>query len=219
MRNSRGFTLIEIIVAVTLVAILSAAVAPSVLNNISQGRIARTQSDVQAIASAIMKFKSETGKFPNLVMPGDPDSSQTLDFLATASVADDLPNKGGTNWPEALTSGSYADGSTETVANHLILGLTDNGTASIDSYPRIPAGANADDPTIVGFRSGLISSAPLDPWGHAYLINVASLDSLSGNPVWVISAGPNGLMQTDVEATGTDAVTTLGGDDIGFRVK
>ena len=48
MQNNKGFTLIEIIVAVALVAILSAAIAPSVINNIAQGRIARTQSDCQA---------------------------------------------------------------------------------------------------------------------------------------------------------------------------
>ena len=52
MRSHKGFTLIERIVAVALVAILSAAIAPSVLNNIAQGRVARAQSDVQAVAQS-----------------------------------------------------------------------------------------------------------------------------------------------------------------------
>ena len=65
MRNSKAFTLIEIIVAVALVAILSAAIAPSVLNNIAQGRIARATSDVQALASAVTRFRKDTGVYPN----------------------------------------------------------------------------------------------------------------------------------------------------------
>ena len=54
-----------IIVAVALVAILSAAGAPSVLNNIAQGRVSRAQSDVQTIAGGIMRFRSEVARYPN----------------------------------------------------------------------------------------------------------------------------------------------------------
>ena len=34
-------------------------------------------------------------------------------------------------------------------------------------------------------------------------------------PVWVLSAGPNGVVETNIAA----ATTVTGGDDIGFRVR
>ncbi len=213
MRNSRGFTLIEIIVAVALVAILSAAVAPSVLNNIAQGRVARTQSDVQAIASAVMRFKSDTSQYPRLDEPTSADTiGAAFRFLASGIDPNNLPAQS-TNgkWPTTFAAGTI-QGTAQSIGNHLIMGMND---LTSDSYPRAPI---PDDPNSVGFRSGYISADQLDPWGHSYLVNVASL-GMSGQTVWVLSAGPNGIAETDVTVYGTGAATATVGDDIGFRVQ
>ena len=218
MRNSKGFTLIEIIVAVALVAILSAAVAPSVLNNIAQGRIARAQSDVQAIASGIMRFKSDVGKYPRLAKAAYPDTAG----MAFAFLADSLGTFPtaitGANWPTVFTSNSVAASSCEDIFTHLILGKDRAGNVVSDSYPRIKAPDNPDDPTKTGFRGGLLSADAADPWGKKYLVNVKSL-GVSGQAVWVISAGPNGVLETLVDVSGTGAANTLANDDIGFRVQ
>ncbi|MFH1069220.1 MAG: prepilin-type N-terminal cleavage/methylation domain-containing protein [Candidatus Glassbacteria bacterium] len=220
MRDSKGFTLIEIIVAVALVAILSAAVAPSVLNNISQGRIARAQSDVQAIASAIMRFKADTGVFPRLPSPKSPDTGiNKIRFLASDSGSALPAALTAAKWPSTggYTSATGAAASFEGMNNHLVLGINTNGTTATDSYPRVPS-TKRDDPNAVGFRGGLLSSVTDDPWGKAYLCNVYALD-YPGEACWVISAGPNGVVETAVATTGTGAATTLVNDDVGFRVQ
>ena len=220
MISSRGFTLIEIIVAVALVAILSAAIAPSVLNNIAQGRVARAQSDVQAIAQGIMKFKSEVGVFPRLVFGTSPDSTgAAFDYLGSGGANANFPTReSDAKWAAgaSFTQEVSTTGSIEDVTSHLIFGVS-RSTSADSLYPRVSAGKE-DDPTVVGFRSGVISSDPLDPWGNSYMVNVAPLGR-PGQPVWVISAGPNGLLQTTVSDTGYFAADNLEGDDIGFRIQ
>ncbi|RMF86083.1 MAG: prepilin-type N-terminal cleavage/methylation domain-containing protein [Nitrospirae bacterium] len=51
-----------------------------------------------------------------------------------------------------------------------------------------------------------------DPWNHAYLCNVGDLSAGSTTPVYVISAGPNGVLDTS-------SGSLLAGDDIGFRLQ
>ena len=209
--NSKGFTLIEIIVAVALVAILSAAVAPSVLNNIAQGRYARAQSDVQAIASSVMRFKSDTGVYPRLHNPRNADTiGAAIDFLASGGANFPAASTNGV-WPTSFTAG-VVQASTQSIGNHLIFGMED---LTADSYPRA---ATPDDPASTGFRSGYISADQLDPWGNCYLVNVAAL-GIAGQTVWVLSAGPNGIAETDVLVTGTGAAAAIVGDDIGFRIQ
>jgi len=217
MRGSKGFTLVEIIVAVALVAILSAAIAPSVLNNIAQGRISRAQSDVQAIAQAIMRFKNDTGKYPRLAHANRPDTAgESFDFLA--SLNGDWPvTATGADWAtnQTFTDGQTANKSTEDFTSHLIFGKSRLQGSADSLYPRAD---NPDDPNDIGFRGALLSSDPADPWGNKYICNVAVLGEI-GEPVWVISAGPNGVLETPVRPTGSGAATTLSGDDIGFRIQ
>ena len=59
---SAGFSLIEVIVAVTIMAVLSAAIVPVMFNKIDQARYERTYEDLQAIYEATMG-KQEEGYF------------------------------------------------------------------------------------------------------------------------------------------------------------
>lgn len=52
---------------------------------------------------------------------------------------------------------------------------------------------------------------PTDAWGRCFLLNVGAWSS--GEPVWLLSAGPNGLLDTPPNAL------ELGGDDIGGRLR
>lgn len=52
-----------------------------------------------------------------------------------------------------------------------------------------------------------------DPWGNAYIMNVAAFSTT--DPVWLISAGPNGIMETPSNSTAIPD----GIDDIGVRMK
>ena len=52
---------------------------------------------------------------------------------------------------------------------------------------------------------------PTDAWGRCFLVNADAF--ASGSPVWLLSAGPNGLIDTPPNAL------ALGGDDIGDRLR
>lgn len=52
---------------------------------------------------------------------------------------------------------------------------------------------------------------PTDAWGRCFLLNAGGW--VSGGPVWLLSAGPNGLVETPPDAQ------ALGGDDIGERLR
>lgn len=55
-----------------------------------------------------------------------------------------------------------------------------------------------------------------DPWGNAYVINAANF--AANAPVWVISAGPNGVLDTSVNSE-TLNNAAANGDDIGIRIQ
>lgn len=73
-----------------------------------------------------------------------------------------------------------------------------------------------------------------DPWGNRYLVNIGARgydspltltlsplrverESERSSAVWVLSAGPNGIIETPFSAPASSAV--LGGDDIGALVR
>ena len=73
-----------------------------------------------------------------------------------------------------------------------------------NAYPS--TGDNAwDGPYALKFKA--------DPWGNRYMSNVRNFHQGQTGAVWVISAGPNG----QIESVSTDL--TLSGDDIGYLLK
>jgi general secretion pathway protein G len=60
----RGFTLPEVLVTVTIVAVLAAVVVPAVLNQVDKGDDAAEGQDIIAIRTAVTTFVSDTRKFP-----------------------------------------------------------------------------------------------------------------------------------------------------------
>jgi hypothetical protein len=65
-----------------------------------------------------------------------------------------------------------------------------------------------------------------DAWNNRYAVNVGLIDTTQGtqtaagvtkSAVWVISAGPNGQIETPYDQSITEAM--LSGDDIGLRVQ
>lgn len=63
--HSRGFTLIEIVVAVAILAILSSIVALKVIGNVESASIAKAKSDVQSLSSALNIYKLHNFQYPS----------------------------------------------------------------------------------------------------------------------------------------------------------
>ncbi|RZI61303.1 MAG: type II secretion system protein GspG [Rubrivivax sp.] len=64
-RRARGFTLIELIVAITIVAVMGAVVVPAVMNHVSEARRTAARSDVNTLMQALKLYKMDNGRFPS----------------------------------------------------------------------------------------------------------------------------------------------------------
>ncbi|MBI4827095.1 MAG: type II secretion system protein GspG [Nitrospirae bacterium] len=69
-----------------------------------------------------------------------------------------------------------------------------------------------DDGCYNNWKGAYLPVVTADPWGNQYVINVGNF-GVSGNPVWIMSAGPNGVLDSNANSTSS------GGDDIGLRIK
>jgi len=54
-----------------------------------------------------------------------------------------------------------------------------------------------------------------DPWGNCYVVNVAALAAPARATLWLLSAGPNGIIETPFSS----ASGVPGGDDVGMVVR
>ena len=86
---------------------------------------------------------------------------------------------------------------------------------------RMPiAGTPAAEPWVTTPRAPLaavVSHQPLaqDPWGNCYVVNLAAILSVEPAVLWVLSAGPNGIIETPFLSGGEAPV----GDDIGALLR
>lgn len=85
-RRHRGFTLIELIVAITILAILSAVIVPEVLTRVADARRATAKADVATLMQALKLYKIDNGRFPT--------AEQGLQALVTQPTTGPIPG----NW-------------------------------------------------------------------------------------------------------------------------
>jgi len=79
-KRQRGFTLIEIMVVVVILAVLGALVVPKILENVDKARVTRAQSDIRAIQTALDLYRLDNFKYPTteqglqalVTQPNDP---------------------------------------------------------------------------------------------------------------------------------------------------
>jgi general secretion pathway protein G len=64
VHRSPGFTLIELIVVIALVAVLAAVVAPNLLGKASEANRKSALVQLEKIASAVELYRLETGRYP-----------------------------------------------------------------------------------------------------------------------------------------------------------
>jgi prepilin-type N-terminal cleavage/methylation domain-containing protein len=95
MRKSfsrRGFTLAEVLVTVTIVAVLAAVMVPAVLNQVAKGDSPAVANDVDGIRTAVTTFAADTRHFPQRLsqlglgtLTGKDIAGNTLDAVAIGS--------------------------------------------------------------------------------------------------------------------------------------
>src|SRR5271154_133823 len=64
MTNSKGFTMIELMITVAIIGILSAIVIPSAADALRASIEARTKSNLNAVRTAIAAYNTDFGHYP-----------------------------------------------------------------------------------------------------------------------------------------------------------
>jgi general secretion pathway protein G len=86
LRSRGGFTLIEILVVVTVLAILAALVGPSVFRHLSTAKNSAASSQMEMLGAALDAYRLDNGRYPT--------TAQGLEALRTKPTAEPLPR----NW-------------------------------------------------------------------------------------------------------------------------
>ena len=61
----RGFTLVEILVVITIIGLIMALVGPRVLNYLSESKVKAAKIQIQSFSSALDLFYLDTGRYPS----------------------------------------------------------------------------------------------------------------------------------------------------------
>ncbi|WP_308447416.1 type II secretion system major pseudopilin GspG [Parachitinimonas caeni] len=89
-RHARGFTLIEILVVITILAILGALVVPKIMSRPDEARVAAAKQEIGSINQALKLYKLDNGRYPT--------SEQGLRALVEKPTAPPAPS----NWKSYL---------------------------------------------------------------------------------------------------------------------
>lgn len=85
--TSQGFTLIEVLVVIVVIAVLASLVAPSLFRNVDDARVATAKAQIESFATALDAYRLDTGRYPT--------SAQGLASLNTRPTADAPPTWNG----------------------------------------------------------------------------------------------------------------------------
>src|SRR5262245_31871250 len=102
-RASRGFTLLELIVVIGIIAVLSGLLFAVNASAINRAKIARARADIRALELAVSSYHSDTGRYPR--RPGPIDATtiwqNDITWLYAALRNEGLPALGGGNGSRA----------------------------------------------------------------------------------------------------------------------
>ncbi|MFA5335820.1 MAG: prepilin-type N-terminal cleavage/methylation domain-containing protein [Candidatus Omnitrophota bacterium] len=113
MRSRRGFTLIEIMIVITIIAILAATIIPNFIGFDVEARIAATQTNLSSIRTRITLFRAKEGKYPDSI--GDLMTTQYDDMGIKRPYLDRIPaelitDKKGVSTTEDISSSDTPSG-------------------------------------------------------------------------------------------------------------
>lgn len=67
LKNQRGFTLLEMLIVISIVGVLAAVAVPRFTNAVALANTARIQSDLQVLNAAVVMYQTEKGTNPTKI--------------------------------------------------------------------------------------------------------------------------------------------------------
>jgi general secretion pathway protein G len=62
---TKGFTLIEVLVVIVVIAILATVVAPSLFRNVGDARVATARTQIESFGTALDAYRLDNGNYPS----------------------------------------------------------------------------------------------------------------------------------------------------------
>ena len=87
-RRARGFTLIEIMVVITILGVLAALIVPRVVGRTDDAKIGAAKQDIATVMQALKLYRLDNGRYPT--------TEQGLQALIAKPTADPIP----ANWKQ-----------------------------------------------------------------------------------------------------------------------
>ena len=198
--------MIEIVVVLGIIAILTAVLTPLVGSYIDQSRIARAQADTKTIGEAIARFEKDVGRYPMFTTGTGLLQDSSANVVRLEGPGTTPSETVVTAWtsPTPTDSDCLASCQSDALQDQLLINAPGYLTTSSLAKPFKWKGPYLD--------------ADSDPWGNKYLVNIINAKSGSSDACFVLSAGPNGKVETAFNVSETSSVTASG-DDIVYRIK
>ena len=108
-RKQKGFTLVELMVVIIILAVLTGIAIPSYLALRNRARIQATRSEMLNIATAISVYEADRGSYPADTFAALETALEGDDVEGTGPYMDEVPNKDAWDgdYDYDLTAGTY----------------------------------------------------------------------------------------------------------------
>ena len=214
--------MVEMVIVLAIIGTLAAILTPIVVGYVDQSRVAKAQSDARTIGEAIGRFERDVGRYPmftsataNTALPDSAANVVTLYSSGTVPSPSSLCTSSPGTPDCAAWNTTPADSDCTATSPACAFDTIENQL--LTNNPSYTTNASLAKPfKWKGPYMDLNSSA--DPWGNAYLVNIIHCKSTDNFACFVLSAGPNGVIDT-AHDTARNATVTPQGDDLIYRIK
>ncbi len=140
LKVRKGFTLVELLIVITIIGVLAVALVPRIIGVPSKGRDAARMADLQQVATGLELYSDSTGTYPASGTAScitKADGSGVANDLLTAGVLSTVPDD-----PSNSTTGSspcYSIRTWNSAKNFLIFATVENPAAKTGLYETDPS--------------------------------------------------------------------------------
>jgi type II secretory pathway pseudopilin PulG len=191
----------EMVVVLAVIAILAAVLTPIINSYVERARLSTARNDTKNLAGALVQHYTDMKFWPIYATTGEIPNGDAFVYMTT----DGLP----------AAFDEDVEDSWDVAGDEIAASDTLNGKLSTNFYGR-PSTGNLG----ASVYRGPYLETQTDPWGTKYYVTSASLKPASQDAAFVLSAGPNQTIETDMRQNRTGNVAfVVGGDDIVTRIR